>query len=329
MAKSPAEQSGWPPMASFGRWAKRNIGLRVLSLLIAIGLWVFVNAGQKNAIESLHVPISYRRLPADMVIVNQPPEFAKIQVTGPRTLLSLLDPEQLEVKLDLSGIGPGEASFKINPTMFNVPRSTTVTSVSPAEVVLDVDRVVQRDLPIHVDVEGQIAQGYRLVSVQTIPPKVTAIGPSRFVTPLQQVSTEPFDVQGAAANIERRVDLESPNPAVALTAVAVAAKVTVKEKIASREFRDLPIDVRDSDYKFRVIATRASVVIRGPELKLEDLDRKALVYVEAKGLAPGSHDVAVQVDVPDGMKLVRQSPQKVKIRLYHEKLPAAADEHAS
>jgi YbbR domain-containing protein len=328
MAKSPERQRGWP-MPALGRWLRRNSGLRLLALLIAIGLWIFVNAGQKNAIDSLHVPISYRRLPAGLVIVNQPPGFAKIQVTGPRTLLSLLDPEQLEVKLDLSGVGPGQASFKINPTMFNVPRSTAVTSVSPSEVVLDVDRVVQRELPIHVDVEGRVAAGYQLAGVDTVPPKITAIGPSRFVDPLQRVSTEPFDVQGATEDVQRRVDLESPNPAVALTAVAVTAKVAVTEKVASREFRNLPIDVRDSDYKFRAITTRADVIIRGPELKLADVDRNSLVYVEAKGLAPGLHNVEVQVDVPDGLKVVRESPEKVKIRLYREKRPVTGDEHAS
>ena len=49
---------------------------------------------------------------------------------------------------------------------------------------------------------------------------------------LQQVSTEPFDVNGLNSDVERRVDLESPNPAVALTAMRVDAKVSVGEKAA-------------------------------------------------------------------------------------------------
>src|ERR1019366_9031991 len=137
------------------RRALKNLPLRLLSLAIATGLWILVNAGQRSAFDELNVPINYRRLPAGLVIVNHPADFVKIQVNGPRTLLSLLDPERLTVRLDLAGIGPGQASYKINGTMFQVPRQTTVTSVSPSEVILDVDRVVQRDIPVHVDVDGK------------------------------------------------------------------------------------------------------------------------------------------------------------------------------
>jgi len=35
------------------------------------------------------------------------------------------------------------------------------------------------------------------------------------------------------------------------------------------------------------------------------------------------------VTLPDGMQLVRQSPDKVRLRMYHEKLSTASDEHPS
>ncbi len=309
------------------RVASRNIGLRVISLIIAAGLWLFVNAGQRNAVETLDVPIDYSKLPAGLVVVNSPPSFVKIEVTGPRTLLSLLDPERLAVKLNLSGIGSGEASFKISPGMFPMPRQTTVTNVSPPEVVLDVDRIVQRDVPVHVDLQGPVGNGYEIVGSSTIPPMVMAIGPSRFVGPLRQINTLTLDVRGASADVDRRVNLESPGPAIALGTTTVDAKVAVKEKIADREFHGLPVGVRDSDYRFRVNPTRASVTVRGPVLKLAEAAPN--VYVDAKELTPGSHDVPLQVSLPDGLQVVRQSPERVRLRLYREKLISSHNEHAS
>jgi YbbR domain-containing protein len=314
---------------SFGHRAIKNLPLRLLSLAIAAGLWIFVNAGQRNAFDELNIPINFRRLPAGLVIVNHPADFVKIQVNGPRTLLSLLDPERLTVRLDLSGLGPGQASYKINPTMFNVPRQTTVTSVSPSEVILDVDRVVQRDVPVHLDLDGKPAAGYEVAGVEAKPSSVMAIGPSRYVNTLAQITTEPVDIRGANADLERRVDLENPNPAVALTAMRVDAKVEVAEKISDREFRAVNVQVRDSDYKFNVAPNRATVTIRGPILKLQGLNPNSLAYVDAKELSPGSHDVPLQLELPDGMQVVRQSPEKVRLRLYHEKRSTAADEHAS
>ena len=134
----------------------------------------------------------------------------KIQVNGPRTLLSLLNPERLTVRLDLAGIGSGQASYKINPTMFNVPRGTTVTNVSPSEVILDVDRVVQREIPVRVDIDGKPATGYNLAGVEAKPATVMAIGPSRDVNTVAQITTEPMDISGANSDVERQLDLENP-----------------------------------------------------------------------------------------------------------------------
>ncbi len=329
MTGIPAKRSEWPLVSALWRRLNRDLGLRVIALLIAAGLWVFVNAGQRTAIESLHVPVEYRKLPAGLVILNQPPRFVKVQVAGPRTLLSLLDPGRLAARLDLSGIGPGRASFKINPAMFGVPRQTIVTSVSPSEVVLDVGQVIRRELPVHVDLQGPVGAGYEVADVQATPALVTATGLSRFVSPLERVNTGTFDVRGATGDVARRVALEKPGAAVSLSITAVDVKVRVAETITNREFRGLPVVVRDSDYKFRIEPSRASLIIRGPSLRLASLDPNGLVYVDAKELAPGSYDVPLKVNLPDGIRVVRRFPDRVKLRLYRGKRTAAHDDRAA
>ena len=72
-----------------------------------------------------------------------------------------------------------------------------------------------------------------------------------------------------------------------------------------------------------------TLTIRGPAVKLAGLAPKGLAYVDANGLEPGSHELPLQVTVLDGMQLMRQSPDKVRIRMYHERLTTADDEHPS
>ena len=88
-------------------------------------------------------------------------------------------------------------------------------------------------------------------------------------------------------------------------------------------------EVKNSDFKFRVDPKQATLTIRGPASSLAKLDPKGLAYVDADGLTPGSHELRLQVALPDGMQLVRQSPDKVKIRMYREKQTSTADEHPS
>jgi len=306
-----------------------NTGLRALSLILAIGLWVFVNAGERGSVQPITVPISYRSLPPGMVIMNHPPDFVKIEIAGPRTILSLVNPERLTLKLDLSGVAFGQSEFKIFPAMFNMPRGTTVTGISPDQLALDIDHIVTRELPVHLAVADKVAPGYQISSVEITPPSVTAMGPSRFIAPLTSIGTEPFDLHGLNADADRTVDIATPNPAVGLSAGRVQAKVSVAEMITDREFRAVEVQVKDSDFKFRVDPKQATFTIRGPAVRLAGLDAKGLAYVDANGLAPGSHELPLQVALPDGMQLVRQSPDKVRLRMYRERQTTTADEHPS
>jgi YbbR domain-containing protein len=306
-----------------------DIGLRIFAVALAVGLWIFVNAGERGSVEQLTVPISYRSLPQGMVIVNQPPTEVKIEVTGPRTLLSLLDPERLTLAPDLRGVATGPSEFKIEPAMFNVGRNTAVTSISPDQLSLDVDRMVTRDVPVHLAVQNEVATGYTISSVDISPPSVTIVGPSRFVDPLTAVNTEPFDLKGLTSDATGSVNIVPPDPSLGLSTGHVDAKINVVEAITDREFRAVDVEVKDSDFKYRVEPKQATVTIRGPAVKLASLAPKGLAYVEANGLTPGSHELPLQVTVPDGMLLVRQSPDKVRLRMYREKLTTTADEHQS
>lgn len=312
-------------LSEIWRRAHRNAGLKAISVVIALGLWMFVNAGQRGAVEALQVPISYRALPTGLVIINHPPDFVKIEVAGPRTLLSLLDPERLTLKLDLAGVPTGVSDFKINPVMFNVPRQTSVTRITPANVQLDIDRVVSREIPVHLVFAGKVADGYQVSGALIKPAQVAVSGPSRYVMPLTRADTEPFEISGATANVDREVRLAIPNRDVHLSVNKVAAKVTVAEIIANREFKGVPVQVRNTDHKFRLDPAKATITLRGPVLKLASLDPTGLVYVDAKDGKVGYHDMPLQVNLPGGMQLVKQEPQKVKIRIYREKRPATAD----
>jgi hypothetical protein len=299
---------------------RRNLGLRAIAILLAIGLWFFVNAGQRGALAPMRVPISYRALPAGLVIVNQRPDFVQIEVRGPRTLLSLLDPDRMLLRLDLSGVSMGQAVFKIGPEMFNVPRQTDVTRISPSQIVLDIDRIADRQVPIHVSVQGQPAAGYRVVSAKANPPAATVRGPSRFVFHIDSVQTSPVEVNGAKADLVQPVSLPAPSDRVTVVGPpAVEAALAISEIIANREFRSLPVEVRDTDYKVKVEPRQIAVTVRGPLNQLSGLDLRGSVFVTAEDVQPGLHDLPVQIELPDGIDLVREVPDNVRVRIYRAK----------
>ncbi len=294
----------------------RNIGLRVISLLVAVGLWLLVNAGQRDAEISLQIPVAYRGLPANLMIVNAHPEFVNLVVSGPRTLLSLLDPGRLTLRLDLAGVAPGQADFNIGPDRFNVPRQTRIERISPAQIRLDVDQLVSRQVPVHLSVGGRAARGYTISAVDVKPPTVTVTGPGREVGRLQKLETAPFDVDGASADVSREVGVINPGGLIRLSIEQVAGTVRLQEVVTDRRFHELEIRVRDAALEYKIEPDRAEVTVRGSMNKLSTLNLDGAVYVEALGVGPGSNELPVKVDLPEGVDLVRQTPLKIKLRLF-------------
>ncbi len=316
-APRPKARTSW--VTRFAQWLERDMALRLISLALAIGLWIFVNAGQHGALESFQVPVSYRDLPPGFILTNPHPEFIKIQVSGPRTLLSIIDPARLTLHLDLTGVGIGQASFKISTDAFPVPRHTEVTSVVPSQIVLDIDKNIRREVPVHLVVTGAAGEGYNIASTEVTPLNVIIRGPSRIVSHVDQVDTEPLSVDGITSDFFRSVDLMAPSDSARLDPDEVTATVAVAQNIVTKEFRTVPISVRDTELKFRLDARHVNLMLRGPQLTLASIVLKDAAYIEAAGFGPGSYSVPVQVNLPDGVALVRQTPEKVKLRMFPQR----------
>ncbi len=307
-----------PLAVRLARMLARDMGLRLISVALAIGLWIFVNAGQHGSLRSFEVPISYLDLPPGFAVTNAHPDFIKLQVSGPLTLLSIIDPTHLRLRLDLTGVGIGQASFKIAPEAFAVPRHTEVTGVSPSQIVLEIDRIVTREIPVHLTLSGTPAEGYKIASAEVTPATVAVRGPSRQVAHIEQVDTDALAVAGITSDFSRSVDLLAP-PSGRLMSDEVTAKVTLVPVVTHKQFRDVPISVRDTGLKFHLDTRHVKLDLSGPLLTLEKIDLKTAVYVEAAGLAPGTYSAPVQINLPEGVALVRQVPEKVKLRIYRDK----------
>jgi YbbR domain-containing protein len=309
-----------PSLLGWMQRLRRNLGLRALALAIAVGLWIFVNAGQHGSLETFMVPIIYRGLPPGFVITNQHPDDVHVQISGPRTLLSLIDPARLALKVDLTSAGVGQMQFGVSPDSFAVPRGTNVTSLTPSQITLDVDRIVERNVPVRLTLSGVVATGYEIKSATVTPATVTIKGPSKDVARIDAVSTEPLVINKATADDVGTVDLAALPGKVKLETEAVTASVSIDPILVEKQFRLIQIAIRNSAYRSRIAPTRVTLTLHGPVLTLAKLDPKGIVYVDADMVPPGIYDLPVQVNLPDGVDLVKETPEKVRLFVYHEKL---------
>jgi YbbR domain-containing protein len=290
----------------------------LLALLLAIGLWFFVNAGSKTSERTLRVRLDLAGLPAGMVITNPVPEYVEIRAIGSGLLLSSIDAKDLRAALDLSGVRPGVATFTLHSRNFSLPRSVDVTRVTPSQVSLQVDRLLRRSVPVRLETRNELEPGLSLTQSSVLPETVEVTGPRSAVAVLPAVETQPVDLAPLPAGVtDREVDLVYPGGLMQIRLPRVRVHLVVDRELAERSFAGVPLELRNAAPGLEAVPAEVRVVVAGPRDELGGLElRPGAAYIDATDLSePGPHRVRPEVALPPGYRVVRVEPPVVEVRL--------------
>jgi len=90
------------------RYVAYNFGLKLLSLALAVGLWLGLAKDPVTEI-ALDIPIEFHGLPDDMVVSSPDVYQAHIWLRGPERLIHRLSPSDVHAEMSVS---PGTAHFR-------------------------------------------------------------------------------------------------------------------------------------------------------------------------------------------------------------------------
>lgn len=188
------------------RW-RDNVGLKLLSVALAAGVWLYVNS-QGQATVNFSVAIEVVGLSPDLVLTDMSEESADVRVKGRENTLSRLSGRHVHAYLDLSAATPGQQWAALSPGDVKVPAPVEVTRVAPRQVRVRVAPRVTRPVKVVADVIGRPAPGRRVARIDVEPPAVTVTGADDAFKGLSALSTQPVDVSGLAESVRREVRLD-------------------------------------------------------------------------------------------------------------------------
>ncbi len=180
-------------MDLFQRWVLHNFWLKILSLLIATGLWLAISPDQEPAEVAVRVPIEFQHVPAQLEISSVTIPEAQIRVRGPERLIRQLRSTDIHAEIELGDVKPGERTFDLTAQQIRHQRDLTVVQVVPGQVHLSFDTRLTREVEIHARVTGNFAAGERVAKVIVDPEKITISGPSHHVEVVDAATTDPVD----------------------------------------------------------------------------------------------------------------------------------------
>jgi YbbR domain-containing protein len=183
-------------MDSLRHWVLHNFWLKILSLLLATGLWLAISPDQEPAEVAVRVPIEFQHVPPHLEISSITIPEAQIRVRGPERLIRDLRSTDIHADLDLTDAKPGDRTFDLTSQQIRHQRDLHVVQVVPGQVHLSFDTRLTREIEIRPRVTGNFVTGEQIAKVLVDPERITVTGPKHHVEMMDAATTDPVDASG-------------------------------------------------------------------------------------------------------------------------------------
>lgn len=219
-----------------GYVGKENLKLvtaAFVSVLFIAGIWFSFTRGIDTMI-TLEIPIEYLNRNPGMEILDTSVTTVHLDLSGSGALIKSVQPEQVRLRLDLSGAAVGMTSFTITPENITLPPGILLKNVEPSVVDVTLDVPAKKELPVQVDWVGSLPEDFVMSGATLDPEKVQVIGGSRILKETSTIYTEKVSVDNMKRTGAISVKL-ALNPASLKIAPDSKDRVTVQYVLKKRE----------------------------------------------------------------------------------------------
>lgn len=280
---------------------------------------------EPDVVQVLLDPVDSRQMDVDVVTSSVPDglslstpqiEPSAVEVRGASSRVAVIRSVVARVPLDASALNVDrEIELQAVDDQGNpVPG----IEIEPARVRVRIAvarQLATRTLPVVPQLTGALAPGLRLAAIVVNPLTVTVSGEEALVSQLQSAPTMAIDLSGRTRDFELDIPIALPAGVTVNGANSVRVTVSVAEELASRTLQvGITPQGGRSDRTYRLSTTEVAVTLSGPLNDLNSISPADLVAtVSVAGLAPGTHDVTVDFEAPDGLDLLAISPSAIQV----------------
>lgn len=300
-------------------WPFRHIGLKGMSLALALLLWMVV-AGEETVERGLRVPLELQQVPSGLELTGDIPTAIDVRVRGSSGTLSRLSAGDVVGVLDLRTAREGHRLFPMTPDQMRVPFGVEVVQITPPAIAIAFERSASRQVPVVPAVDGRPAPGFVVGGKIADPKTVEVVGPESVVKGVTEVLTESVNVAGARQQVTQSVVLGLQDPSLRLKN-ARSATVTVEILPAplERVLHARPIHLRGlgSTLAAQAIPATADIALGGARRTLDRLTVDDVgLYVDLTGLGVGEYSgLFLHADAPQDIGVTRIDPTSVQVRI--------------
>ena len=209
-------------------WFLRDWPLKLVSLALAVGLWLLLVPAEKNYSEkSLTIPLETLNVPAGLEIVEGPAATVDVTLRAPKRLLDEIGPSGLVARLDLERATVLQQEYPLAASIVDIPTGAEVVKISPSKVTIKLERTVTATLEVRATLRGRSGTGFHVEGIEIEPATVEVEGPESRVRANEAATTAPVDITGLRQPTVFEADIILPRPELRLVNSPASARIAV------------------------------------------------------------------------------------------------------
>ncbi len=299
-----------------------NFGLKIVSVLLAVGSWFAIRETISFEVSIPEVPLQIQT-GEGWAVFQQSDRAVTVTFRGSQDDIRLMDHKQIKAVIDLrTSAVAGALEVAVPPQAVRGIRGVRVVRIEPAQVRISLDHETEKMVPVKGRTTGKPFAG-EVEQIVCEPAVVRLRGPAQQLQQTEWVYTDPVDVEGRIEGFTRRCRVLAPSdtwtPRIEPAEVQVG--VVIAEKIGSLEWKAVPVAAVGNPMtpvRADITPARVNIVVLGTAEVLEVLkNAPPKAFVDCVDLDPSlTYDLPVSVYLPPGHNVsLRVDPAYVRIVL--------------
>ena len=263
---------------------------------------------------------------------------ARVTATGAESVIGQINSVGVEISVEGADTDlTGSASVYLYDANGNHLNLADEVKLNSKQVDYTVSVLRVKDLAVDYQVSGVVADGYRFTGVDSDIRSISVEGLRSALANLTTlvVSGETLDISGATQDVEVTVDLEDFLPDnITIAGSETTANVVLHiEPLETRQLRyetdRITMEGAREDYEYVIMSDVVMLRVRGLSEDLDMLEAGNMeITMDVSGLARGTHQVLLHVDLEEGFDYMGPDTLLVHVRDLAAEAEATVEETA-
>lgn len=308
-------------MKELRNWLLKNIDIKLLSLFLAIILWLYIASGENPIIENFFdVSLATNNLREDLVVKEFPLNIS-VGIKGPKNVINSISPHQISGVVDFSDINEA-GIYKLKVEVI-APKRTEITRIIPSDVKVDLERVLTQIVEVEYSLIGIPEKEYSLADEpQLDPSKVKITGAQSILEKIKQIICT-IDISGIKDDINKKIEVKVLDAnGDEIKGVKIEPNIVEASISLTRGYLEkiLPVKPRiigkpaPGYYISQILANPNEIRIFGNYSKISNIDSLETIPIDVNGITK-TLSVKVPPALEEGLNIVEGETSLIEVTI--------------